>query len=148
MKPIIRKAKAADLPAIHDLVIELAIYEKEPDAVTASLETYQKDFADGVFEAHVAEYESKIVGMMVYYLTYSTWKGRMLYLEDFVVQQSSRQLGIGALLFDALMEEGREKGVKLIKWQVLDWNEPALAFYRKIGATIEQNWWTGKLFLD
>ncbi|MEM9821472.1 MAG: GNAT family N-acetyltransferase [Bacteroidota bacterium] len=148
MIPIIRKATSEDLPAIFDLVVKLAIYEKEPHAVKTSVEIYQKDFGAGVFEAHVAEYEGAIVGMMIYYLTYSTWRGRMLYLEDFVVRQDKRQLGLGQLLFEALIEEGKKKGARLIKWQVLDWNEPALAFYRKIGATIEKNWWNGKLYLD
>ena len=148
MKPIIRKAEAKDLAEIYQLVVELAIYEKEPEAVTATLEMYKEDFANQVFEAHVAEIDNQIVGMMVYYLTYSTWKGKMLYLEDFVVQKAYRKHGIGQLLFDALIEEGKRKQVKLIKWQVLDWNEPALAFYEKIGATIERNWWNGKLFLS
>ena len=80
-------------------------------------------------------------------MTYSTWKGKMLYLEDFVVAQSHRRRGIGQLLFDAYKAEAIEKKAKLIKWQVLDWNEPAIAFYEKNGATIEKGWYNVKTFL-
>lgn len=144
---IIRKAVVGDLPAIYNLVNKLAIYEKAPEAVTATFEDYERDFADNVFEAIVAEKEGEVVGMAVYYLTYSTWKGRMMYLEDFVVKEAYRRAGVGQLLFDAFLEASREAGAKLVKWQVLDWNEPALRFYRKNGAIIEQEWWNGKMFL-
>lgn len=147
MSPTIRKAVAADLPTIYDLVLELAIFEKEPDALTASIDDYYKDFEAGIFEAHVAEVDGKVVGTMVYYMTFSTWKGKMLYLEDFVVSEAYRKLGLGQLLFDALIEEGKRKEVRLIKWQVLDWNTSAIAFYEKNKAIIERNWWTGKRFL-
>lgn len=145
----IRTAQAPDLPAIHDLVRELAIYEKEEAEFVASLEEYQQDFKDHVFQALVAENaEKEIVGMALYYLTYSTWKGRMLYLEDFVVKEAYRKLGIGQQLFDDFLETAKAKKCRLVKWQVLDWNEPALKFYRKNHATIEKNWWNGKLFLE
>ncbi|MEO1515260.1 MAG: GNAT family N-acetyltransferase [Bacteroidota bacterium] len=143
-----RKATKDDLAAIHGLVYELAVYEKEPDALTATLEDYERDFAAGIFQAIVAEQEDQIVGMALYYMTYSTWKGRMMYLEDFVVTQSHRQQGIGQLLFDAFLSVAREENARLAKWQVLDWNEPALRFYQKNGASIETNWWTGKIFLN
>lgn len=143
----IRPANAADLPAIHDLVRELAIYEKEEAEFTASLEDYQRDFAEEVFECLVAEEEQEIIGMCLYFLTYSTWKGRMLWLEDFVVRQAHRRKGIGQLLFDALQERALEMECRLMKWQVLDWNEPAIRFYEKNQSTIERNWWNGKLFL-
>ncbi len=146
MKITIRKGTEADLPAILDLVRELAIYEKEPDAVTASLKDYENDFKN-IFETIVAEVEGKIAGMALYYLTFSTWKGRMLYLEDFVLTQSHRRHGIGQLIFDALLEEARKKEVRLIKWQVLDWNTPAIEFYKKNKATLETGWWNGKIFI-
>jgi len=148
MDPIIRKATGKDLEDIYNLVKELAVYEKEPEAVTATLDDYQNDFEEGVFEAHIAEVEGKIVGTTIYYMTYSTWKGKMLYLEDFVVNQSYRKLGLGQLLFDAFLAEARLKGARLVKWQVLDWNEPALSFYRKNEAIIEKNWWNGKIFIE
>ncbi len=148
MKPIIRKAQISDLKDIYSLVKELAVYENEPDAVTATLEDYKSDFKNGVFESQVAQFDGKIVGMIIYYMTYSTWKGKMLYLEDFVVNQQYRNLGIGQYLFDAFLQEGHAKGARLVKWQVLDWNQPALAFYEKNKAIIEKNWWNGKLILS
>ncbi len=144
----IRLAQTADLPAIYELVKELAVYEKAGEQVTASLEDYQRDFAAGIFEAQVAEVDNHIAGTVIYYMTYSTWKGRMLYLEDFVVQQAYRRYGIGQRLFDAFLQTAREKEARLVKWQVLDWNEPAIAFYQKNRAIIEQEWWNGKIFLE
>lgn len=143
----IRRGNANDLSAIHDLVRELAIYEKEEAELTASLEDYQRDFAANIFECLVAEEGGKVIGMCLYYLTYSTWKGRMLYLEDFVVSEAYRRTGLGQLLFDKLQERARELECRLLKWQVLDWNEPAVRFYEKNGAIIEKGWWNGKLFL-
>ncbi|RMF01414.1 MAG: GNAT family N-acetyltransferase, partial [Bacteroidetes bacterium] len=149
MKDIrIRRAEAADLAAIHALVGELAAYEKAADQFTATLADYERDFAAGIFESSIAEHQGEIVGMTIYYMSYSTWKGRMLYLEDFVVKQAWRQQGIGQLLFDAYLQRARELECRLAKWQVLDWNKPAIDFYRKNGALIEQQWWNGKLFLD
>jgi len=147
MNITIRKATLADIPTIHQLVVALAVYEKEPEAVTATLADYTQDFEAGIFQAHVAVMEGKVVGMALYYMTYSTWKGRMLYLEDFVVFEEYRRFGIGQLLFDAVLAEGKNQGCRLLKWQVLDWNEPALNFYKKNEATIETNWWTGKIFI-
>lgn len=141
----IRTATASDLPAIYDLVTELAIYEKEPDAVIATLEDYQRDFAEGVFESQVAEQDGVVIGMTLYYLTYSTWRGKMLYLEDFVVSHAHRRSGAGELLFNRVLEVAKEKNCRLLKWQVLDWNKPALDFYAKHNATIEKDWWNGKI---
>ncbi len=143
----IRAANINDLPEILKLVEELAIYENEPDAVTAKLSEYESAFEDSIFEALVAEHNGQILGMTLYYMTFSTWKGKMLYLEDFVVLEAHRKLGIGQLLFDQLIEVAKAKSCKLIKWQVLDWNVPALNFYYKNNAVIEKNWWTGKYWL-
>ena len=144
----IRLAEKADLPAIYALVKELALYEKAPESVTATLIDYEIDFDDKIFESIVAEINGEIVGMALYYMAYSTWRGRMLYLEDFVVKESVRKAGIGKLLFDRVLEIAREKKAILLKWQVLDWNEPALNFYKKYDAIIEDEWLNGKLFLD
>ncbi|RMG85821.1 MAG: GNAT family N-acetyltransferase [Bacteroidetes bacterium] len=143
----IRQANADDLPAIHQLVRELAIYEKAEDAFTATLEDYQNDFRDGIFESLVATVDGQVVGMMLYYMSYSTWKGRMLYLEDFVVNEAFRQMGIGQKLWEQFLEIARQKGCRLVKWQVLDWNLPAINFYVKNKAIIEREWWNGKIFL-
>lgn len=144
----VRKATKKDLEAIYGLVKELAVYENEPEAVTATLENYQNDFAEGVFEANVAIDGEKIVGTTIYYVSYSTWKGKMLYLEDFVVKEAYRKKGVGQLLFDAFLAVAKEKKAVMVKWQVLDWNEPALNFYEKNNAIIEKNWWSGKIFLE
>ncbi len=145
----IRQGTAADLPAVHDLVRELAIYEKAEEAFVATLKDYQRDFAAGIFETIVIEHdEAGVVGMALYYMTYSTWKGRMLYLEDFVVKNAYRRKGLGQLLFDAFLKEARRKECRLVKWQVLDWNEPAIRFYEKNRALIEKEWWNGKIFLS
>jgi len=145
MNITVRQATAEDLAAIYSLVVELAIYEKEPDAVTATIEDYQRDFADGVFQAHVAEDGNEVVGMTLYYLTYSTWRGKMLYLEDFVVRESRRREGIGELLFESVIQVAKDTNCRLLKWQVLDWNTPAVNFYKKYQATIEKDWWNGKI---
>lgn len=148
MELIIRKAGAGDIPAIHGLVRELAVYEKAEHEFLASQETYRQDMADGVFQALVAERDGEIVGMALYYMAFSTWKGKMLYLEDFVVRSDTRRSNIGQTLFDALLAEAEALGCKLVKWQVLDWNKPALAFYEKNNAIIEKEWWNGKIFLQ
>lgn len=145
---LIRRGLDTDLQAVYNLVKELAVYEKAAHAVTATLEDYIRDFSAGIFETLVAELDGQVIGMALYYMTYSTWKGRMLYLEDFVVLPEYRQLGAGQLLFDAYLNRARELECRLVKWQVLDWNEPALAFYRKNEAIIETDWWTGKIFLN
>jgi len=147
MEITIRKASKSDLVGILDLVIELAIFEKEPDAVTATIDDYEDSFDQGVFEALVAECEGQIIGTALYYMTYSTWKGKMLYLEDLVVTQTFRRKGIGQLLFDAVLEETKAKSAKLLKWQVLDWNQPAIDFYEKNKAIIEKDWYNGKIFV-
>ena len=145
---LIRPATEADLPAIHGLMYELAVYEKAPEAVAATVEEYTEDFRNGLFESHVAVLDGQIIGMTLFYMAYSSWKGKMLYLDDFVVTEASRRYGAGQLLFDAFLEEGRRRRCRLVKWQVLDWNEPALNFYRKNDAIIEMDWWNGKIFLQ
>ncbi len=141
----IRFAESADLEAIRALVVELAIFEKEPDAVLATQNDYQEAFNSGLIEVYVAETEGKIVGMSLFYDTFSTWKGKMLYLEDFVVKETYRSKGVGKLLFDKTLSYAKESGCKLMKWQVLDWNEGAVKFYEREGATIEKEWWNGKI---
>jgi GNAT superfamily N-acetyltransferase len=148
-KIIIRKATIEDMKSVHALVYELAVYEKAPEAHTATLEDYENDFKNGIFECHVAVDMDgeQIIGMILYYMAYSTWKGRMLYLEDFVVTEPNRQFGVGQMLFDTYLEVAREKKCRLVKWQVLDWNEPAIKFYKKNNAIIEDEWYNGKIFL-
>ena len=145
----LRIATIDDMPSIHALVRELAIYEKAPEAHTATVADYAKDFEAGIFEAYLAvDTEGgaeKVVGMIFYHFAYSTWRGRMMYLEDFVVTESYRQYGIGQLLFDKFLAVSKEKDCKVVKWQVLDWNTPAINFYEKNKAEIEKEWYNGKI---
>lgn len=144
----VRKGKAADLSGVFALVKELAVYEKAPEQVTATLADYERDFQAGIYDFIVAEKGEDIVGIALFYLTYSTWKGRMLYLEDFVVREKLRGQGLGQLLFDATVAEAKRLNCKLMKWEVLDWNEPAIKFYKKNNAVLEKNWWDGKIYFE
>ena len=144
---LVRKATFQDIADIHQLVRELAVYEKAEHEFIATLEDYKAHFTENAFNALVAiTQEKEVIGMALYYPTYSTWKGKMMYLEDFVVKQSYRRRGIGSMLFEAFLEDAKQKGCQLVKWQVLDWNEPALQFYNKQSAMIEKEWWNGKIF--
>jgi GNAT superfamily N-acetyltransferase len=143
----IRPATLTDIPAIHALMFELAVYEKSPESVATTIEEYQTDFEAGRFESMVAEIDGQVVGMTLFFMTYSSWKGKMLYLDDFVVTQTARRWGVGQLLYDAFLEEGKKRGCRLVKWQVLDWNEPAIKFYEKNEAIIERDWWNVKRLL-
>ncbi|MGK0388214.1 MAG: ribosomal protein S18 acetylase RimI-like enzyme [Maribacter sp.] len=144
---IIRTGKKTDISTVYNLVIELAVYEKEPDAVTATLEDYYNDFEEGIFKTLVAEIDGKVVGMMLYYMVYSTWKGKMVYLEDFVINEQYRRHGVGQLLYDKLLIESKKMKARLVKWQVIDWNEPAINFYKKNNAIIETEWYNVKKFI-
>lgn len=138
----IRKAEPTDCPQMLDLVKELAQYEKAPNEVTVSMEEFM-DAGFGVhqvWEAFVAEMDGRIVGISLFYVRYSTWKGRRLYLEDIVVTESMRGKGIGKLLFDETWKLCQERQYSGMVWQVLGWNEPAINFYRKYGATFDQEW--------
>ena len=142
MHIIIRKGIKEDLPQVHALIMELAIYERAPDEVTNTLANMLEDgFGEKpVFEFLVAEAENKVVGLCLYYMAYSTWKGKMLYLEDLVVTETYRRYGVGKKLFDAFARRAHELGAKRLKWQVLEWNEPAIAFYKKLNANLDGEW--------
>lgn len=143
----IRRAEITDVPAMHALMFELAVYEKSPESVEASVEEYEEDFKNGLFEGLVAEMDGKVVGMTLFFMAYSSWRGKMLYLDDFVVTEAYRRYGIGQMLYDAFITEAQNRGCRLAKWQVLDWNEPAVKFYEKNNAEIETGWWNVKKFL-
>jgi GNAT superfamily N-acetyltransferase len=146
----IRKGQKADLPQVLDLIVELAIYEKAPQEVTITLEALENDGfgPQPVYGLFVAESAGRIIGIALYYLRYSTWKGRCLYLEDIVVREEWRGKGIGTLLFDEVALVAKNDGYKALVWQVLDWNEPALHFYRKYEAQLDPEWINGKLTAD
>ncbi|WP_134090886.1 GNAT family N-acetyltransferase [Olivibacter sp. XZL3] len=138
----IRKARKEDCPRILELIQELALYEKAPEEVTVTLEEMEEaGFGNKpVWEAYVAELDGTIHGIALYYIRYSTWKGRRIYLEDLIVTEKMRGKGIGKLLFDQVVEEARSKGYSGMVWQVLDWNEPAINFYKKYQATFDSGW--------
>jgi GNAT superfamily N-acetyltransferase len=140
---IIRKAVRSDCPAMLELVRELAVYEKAPDEVTVDpLHFEESGFGNNpVWWALVAESEEgNVVGFALYYIRYSTWKGQVMYLEDLLVTEKMRGHGIGHQLVDTLIKEAREKGFRRIVWQVLEWNEPAINFYRKYHASFDPEW--------
>ena len=143
----IRPATAADVPALHGLVAQLAAYVNASDQFTATVAAYAKDFEEGFYRALVAEDDGKVIGMALYYFVYSTWKGRMIYLEDFVLEPTYRRRGIGQQLWDGLLDVGRQRDCKLLKWQIVETNTEALKFYAAQDAIIEEDWLNGKLFL-
>jgi GNAT superfamily N-acetyltransferase len=140
---IVRPANPADVPAILRLIVALATYEREPDAVQATeAMLMQTLFAqDARVWAHVVEHEGKVVGIAVWFLNYSTWTGKPgIYLEDLFVDDAARGLGAGKALFQALAAEAEKRGCARIDWAVLDWNEPAMDFYRAIGGRRQTGW--------
>lgn len=144
----IRDAQPGDEKAIHSLICGLALYENAPDEVTNTVDQLRIDlFEDPVCEALVVENEAReVVGFALFYHSYSTWKGRCLYLEDFYVEPEFRRGGIGSELFLKVVNIAKERGMKRMDWQVLDWNEPAIAFYKKHGSTLDGEWINGRIF--
>ncbi len=138
----IRPARHEDCGRLMELVQELADYEKAPDEVTVNFDHFvESGFGPHpVWWAYVAEVDGSIEGFALYYIRYSTWKGQRLYLEDLIVTQAMRGKGLGKMLFEKLLEETREKKFSGMVWQVLDWNEPAINFYKKYGAKLDGEW--------
>jgi GNAT superfamily N-acetyltransferase len=143
----IRTAKKEDCQRLLELITELAVYEKAPDEVTVSLDEFQEaGFGKNpVWKAFVAEEKGIIQGFGLYYVRYSTWKGCRMYLEDLLVTEKMRGKGIGKLIFDRLIEEAIEKDFKGMTWQVLDWNEPAINFYKKYNSEFDAGWFNAAL---
>lgn len=147
---IIREGKKLDIPSVLSLIRELAIYEKAEDEVETSIESMEKDAfsTDKLFYFLVAEHQNTIIGTAIFFYSYSTWKGKTLYLEDLVVNQQYRRKGIGTKLFGELLKVAKNESVKRMSWQVLDWNEPAIKFYKKIDANFDDEWINCKLNYD
>lgn len=147
MEPVIRVAEKKDLPSVLQLIKELAAYEKAPLEVINTLQQMEEDGfgAHPAFLAHVAELDNHIVGAAIYYQAYSTWKGKYIYLDDIIVTASCRGKGIGRKLFDAVGTTARASGANLLRWHVLEWNEPAINFYKKYDAILDPEWITCKL---
>lgn len=150
METTIRAAVKEDCTAMMELINELALYEKAPQEVTVSFEHFvESGFGPNpVWWAFVAEQEGKVIGFALYYIRYSTWKGQRLYLEDLLVTEALRGKGIGSLLFDRLIEECKLKKYSGMVWQVLDWNEPAINFYKKYDAHLDPEWVNGSLSFE
>lgn len=144
---LIRKGTRQDVASVFALVQELALYEKAPEQVTLTLKELEEDgFGEHpIYGLFVAERNNRIVGMALYYEKYSTWTGRCIYLEDIIVTESERGNGIGHGLFEAVIGVAKERNSARMEWQVLDWNEPAIGFYRKYNATLDGEWLNGKL---
>ncbi|HLV41445.1 MAG TPA: GNAT family N-acetyltransferase [Brumimicrobium sp.] len=143
----IRSAQRGDEQQIMGLVHELAVFENAPEEVINSPEQLAIDlFDDEICKCFVYEVDGVIRGIAIYYISYSTWRGRCLYLEDLYIQPDYRRGGIGRLLFQRLVDEAKLMNAKRMDWQVLDWNEPAIKFYESIGATLYPEWINGRLF--
>ena len=138
----IRKAVKEDVPAMLGLVKELAEYERSPQSV---INTEQMLLEDGfgtnsIYRAFVAETDGTIVGLALYYTAYSTWKGKIFFLDDIVVTEKFRRYGIGKKLINHVLKAAHTAAVNQIRWQVLEWNTPAITFYKKIGAELDPEW--------
>jgi GNAT superfamily N-acetyltransferase len=151
MEIIIRRAEKGDCARLLELIQELAVYEKAPNEVTVTLSHFEESgFGEKpvwwAFVAETVELGNKtVVGFALYYIRYSTWKGQCLYLEDLFVTESMRGKGVGKLLFDELIEEVKRRGLKRMVWQVLEWNEPAINFYKRYNANLDPEWINGIL---
>jgi ribosomal protein S18 acetylase RimI-like enzyme len=150
----IRRAAKEDCQHLLELIDELAVYEKAPQEVTVTLDHFiESGFgANPVWWGFVAvdrinQNEEKLVAFALYYIRYSTWKGQRMYLEDILVTEQYRGKGIGKMLFDRLILEAKEKKLHGITWQVLDWNEPAINFYKKYNAAFDNGWMNCSIFV-
>lgn len=130
------------MSAVLGLIQELAVFEKEPDAVVLTVADLERDgFGENpLFHTFVAEVNGEIMGMALYYYRYSTWKGKTIHLEDLIVKEAYRGTGTGLALYTEIMKQGKKEGVRRIEWNVLDWNEHAIRFYEKSGAKLLDDW--------
>ncbi|MBA9073066.1 GNAT superfamily N-acetyltransferase [Flavobacterium gossypii] len=139
---IIRKGTENDMPAVLGLIKELAVLEKEPDAVVITKEDLVRDGfgTQPLFHTFVAELGNQIIGMALFYYRFSTWKGKTIHLEDLIVTEKMRGTGAGMALYSEIIKEGEKENVRRIEWNVLDWNTPAIKFYEKSGAKVLSDW--------
>ncbi len=147
MNITIRKSTKEDMPQVLGLIKELALYEKAPEAVTNTVEDMINDGfgTRPVFFCDVAEVDNKVIGIAIYFIKYSTWKGKGIYLDDIVVTESWRGKGVGRLLFNNVIQESKNNNANQLHWQVLDWNEPAINFYKKYPTEFDSEWINCKL---
>lgn len=144
MEFLVRKATKEDMPQVLELINELAVFEKEPEAVIIDVEDLKRDgFGENpMFTCFVAEVERKIQGMALLYFRYSTWKGKTVHLEDLIVREEYRGKGLGSALYSKVIAFAEAEGVKRTEWVVLDWNRNAVDFYERTGAIVFRDWWT------
>jgi GNAT superfamily N-acetyltransferase len=142
MSILIRDGVREDVPTMFELIKELAIYENAPEQVTNTIEQmYVDGFGENpIFGSVVAEVDRQVVGLSLYYFRYSTWKGKRLYLEDLIVSEKMRGKGLGEQLLEKTIDKARENKCTGLMWQVLNWNEPAINFYKKFGAKFDEEW--------
>ncbi len=147
VKSTIRLAQPEDMKQVHALIRELAIYEKSEKEHINTIEQLVIDGfgSNKLFDCIIAQVDNEVVGFALYYTSYSTWKGSCLYLEDFLVTEKLRGKGIGKQLFDEVLSIAKNRKVGRFEWQVLDWNEPALNFYRKYNSILDGEWINGKI---
>jgi len=147
MNITIRNAEPGDVPRMLALIKELALYEKAPDEVITTETSMLKDGfgEEKIYDSIVAEADGIVVGVAIFYVVYSTWKGRIIYLDDLVVTESHRRFGIGKKLFDELIRITKEAGVHQLRWHVLNWNTTAINFYKKYSASLDPDWISCKL---
>jgi GNAT superfamily N-acetyltransferase len=138
----IRKGNPEDMEAVLGLIQELADFENESNAVVITVEDLVRDgfSSTPLFHVFVAEVEMQIVGIALYYYRYSTWKGKTIHLEDLVVKENMRSSGVGFALYSEVIKQGKKDNVRRIEWNVLDWNTPAINFYKNSGAKILDDW--------
>lgn len=141
---LIRKGQKEDMPAVLDLIKELATFEKEPNAVVVTVDELIKEgFGDNpLFNTFVAEVDGEIIGTALFYYRFSTWKGKTIHLEDLIVKQEKRGTGAGSALYKEVIKFAKQDGVRRVEWVVLNWNTHAINFYERSGATILQDWLT------
>lgn len=150
MNIIIRRAERKDCIRIRELVHELAVYEKAPHEITVTQEHFEESgFGENpIWWGFVAEVDGKVEAFALYYIRFSTWKGQRMYLEDILVTEKMRGNKIGEMLFERLIEECKEKKFNGLVWQVLNWNEPAINFYKKFNSTFDDEWINGAISFE
>jgi GNAT superfamily N-acetyltransferase len=146
----VRFATTDDMPAVLELIKELAAYENAASEVkNSAIQLIEDGFGDNpAFECVVAANASEVIGFALFFTSYSTWKGKCLYLEDLCVSENYRRMGIGKKLFDFVLQLAKDRKMKRFSWQVLDWNEPAISFYKKYDSVLDPEWINGKIILE
>lgn len=143
----IRKAEKRDCSQLLKLIQELAVFENAAEEVSIEIEELVEDGfgSNAIYDSFVAEQENRIIGMAIFYEKYSTWKGRSIYLEDLIVTKDMRGKGIGKSLFETVIKEAKNRNSGRMEWQVLDWNQSAIDFYKSYGANLDSEWLNGRL---